>query len=55
MYQTPKDLLYQFNANGNPAKDFQSNRTFYAEFKQALKDDETYQRDRNVERLLLFK
>jgi hypothetical protein len=39
VYQTLKNLLHQFIANGNPSKDSTSNRTFYIEFQQALKDD----------------
>ena len=51
VYQTLKDLLYQFIANGNPVK---ANRTFHAEFKQALKDHESFQNNRTFDRFLLI-
>ena len=54
MDRTLKDLLYQFIASGNPAKDPNPNRTFHAEFKQALKDDETFQKNRTFDRFLLI-
>ena len=54
VYQTLKDLLYQFIATGNPAKDSNPNRTFHAELRQALKDDETFQRDRTFDWFLLI-
>ena len=52
-YQTLKNLLYKFVARDNPAKDSRSNRTFHAEFQQALKDDPDYQRHANIEQFLL--
>ena len=54
MHQTLKDLLYQFIASDNPAKDSVPNRTFHAEFQPALKDDETFQDNRTCDRFLLI-
>ena len=43
LYQVLKDLLYAFIGTGNPWKDKNPNRTFYQEFKKALRDDEEHQ------------
>ena len=53
MRQTLKNLLYAFAARDNPAKDFRSNRTFYSEFQQALKDDSDFQRNATIDQFLL--
>jgi hypothetical protein len=54
MYETLKNLLYTFVASRNPAKDSRSNRTFHAEFKQALADDPDYQRHATIDQFLLI-
>ena len=53
VYQTLKNLLHCFIAKGNPAKDSTSNRTFYTEFQQALKEDPEYQRNCTIDQFLL--
>ena len=42
LYQVLKDLLYSFVGKGNPWKDKNPNRTFYQEFKKALRDDKEH-------------
>jgi len=49
MHQTLKNLLYYFIARDNPAKDSVPNRTFHAEFQQALKDDPEYQTNGTID------
>jgi hypothetical protein len=43
LYQVIKDLRYAFIGTENPWKDKNPNRTFYEEFKKALRDDEEQQ------------
>ena len=53
MHQTLKNLLYCFIARDNPAKDSVPNRTFHADFQQALKDDPEYQMNSSIDQFLL--
>jgi hypothetical protein len=52
LYQLLKDLLYAFIGTGNPWKDKNPNRTFYQEFKKALRDDEEHQSNMSLDRFL---